>query len=364
MSPVSPIVISTQLPPRICGVGTYSWLLEKYRPSDSVAARFFVMDGACESRATLGFEEITDFHGNPRTLANALDRSGRANVLLHYAGRAYQRYGCPIWLPRVLRKWKAKFPGSRFTVFFHEVPGKLPAMSRHFVLGKLNRRIIRQLAGLADVVITNTDDHARNIRTMSGRNPVHCLPVGSNIELIGDPAQPRIGSDFVVFGLPFSRLQILKSFATQITRWREEGLLSNLHLIGPEDDKMTAETAPFLKMFAPFIVHHGALPDDEVSQLLLRVKFALTNATRATWSKSGVFMACAAHGCAVVMKDKESEPPLCYTVAEDEVGNISSGEIENRSSLLKEWSEENVSWPLMAKRLAFLWRCHPSSRDE
>ena len=28
---------------------------------------------------------------------------------LHYAGRAYQRFGCPVWLPGVLATWKRKF---------------------------------------------------------------------------------------------------------------------------------------------------------------------------------------------------------------------------------------------------------------
>ncbi len=49
-------------------------------------------------------------------------------------------------------------------------------------------------------------------------------------------------------------------------------------------------------------MRHGFLPDAEVSRLFARARFALTNVTPETWSKSGVFMACAATGCAAVIK--------------------------------------------------------------
>ena len=175
MSAPPAVIITTRLPPQICGIGAYSWLAHKHRPDDSSPAHFLVMDGAAESRALLGWDAITDFNGDPGKLGQALDRAGPANVLLHYAGRAYQRFGCPTWMPGVLGKWKAKFPEGRLTVFFHEMPGKLPRLSRHFFLGKINIRIIRQLAALADVLVTNTEHHAAMLRKLSGRDDVHCI---------------------------------------------------------------------------------------------------------------------------------------------------------------------------------------------
>lgn len=348
------VVITTRLPPRICGVGTYSWLVHKYWPSDSNLAQFIVMEGASESRSMLGYDAISDFHGDPKTLAQILDRSGATSILLHYAGRAYQRYGCPIWMPRVLRNWKTKFPNARLIVFFHEVPGEQSRLSRHFILGKINARIIRQLASVADVLITNASNHAAAIRMLSGKQLIHYLPVGSNIEVTGKSAQPRAESDFVLFGLPFNRLQTLQSFASQIREWQDRKLLTKLHLVGPEDEKLAKEMDSLARQFFPNIVRHEVLPATELSQLLMQARFALTNVTASNWSKSGVFMACAAHGCAVVTKAKWSHVPLCYTIAENEIGNISSEEIENRVTCLQKWFEENASWPLIAKRLASL----------
>src|ERR1044072_3412282 len=134
MSASRSVVITTRLPSQVCGIGAYSWLADKYRPSDPPPADFIVMEGAAESRTLLGWDAITQFDGHPEKLAQMLDRAGSADVLLHYAGRAYQRFGCPTWMPGVLAKWKEKFPTGRLSIFFHEAPGKLPRLSRQFLL--------------------------------------------------------------------------------------------------------------------------------------------------------------------------------------------------------------------------------------
>jgi len=355
MSASSAVVITTRLPPLICGIGAYSWLAHKYRPNESPSVEFLVMEGAAESRAQLGYDAITDFNGDPATLAAALRRSGAANVLLHYAGRAYQRFGCPTWLPGALRKWKTEFPSGRLTVFFHEVPGEMPRLSRHFLLGKINSRIIRQLCAMADVLVTNTEHHAEVLRKLSGRDDVHRLPVGSNIEPVAvSPHEARAETEFVIFGLPFGRWQTLQSFGPEIRKWRESGILTKLHLIGPEDEKLAAEANPLLKSLSDIVVHHGMLPEPEVSRWLSRARFAVTNVSAATWSKSGAFMACAAHGCAVVIKEPAGEVPLCYAISAKEVGEISAEEITGRAASLQNWYRENADWAVTARRLADL----------
>jgi hypothetical protein len=354
MSASPAVVITTRLPPQICGIGAYSWLAHKYRPNESAPADFLVMEGAAESRALLEWDAITDFNGDPWKLAQALDRAGATNVLLHYAGRAYQRFGCPTWLPGVLRKWKTKVPNGRLTVFFHEVPGELPRLSRHFLLGKINSRIIRQLAAVADLLVTNTENHAAILRKLSGRDEVHCLPVGSNIEPVASSSQPRAETEFIIFGLPFGRWRTLQAFEPEIRKWHESDLLTKLHLIGPEDEKLAAQANPLIESLSDVVVRHGMLPEGEVSRLLAHARFALTNVSPATWSKSGAFMACAAHGCAVVIKETANEVPLCYAIAAKEVGDISAANVASRTASLQKWYEENANWTVTARRLAAL----------
>ncbi|MEY2564274.1 MAG: hypothetical protein QOH88_2467 [Verrucomicrobiota bacterium] len=362
MSASPALVITTRLPPQVCGIGAYSWLAHKHRPDKSARDEFLVMEGAAESRAELGYDAITDFSGDPKALAQALRRAGTVSVLLHYAGRAYQRFGCPTWLPGVLRKWKSEFPSGRLTVFFHEVPGEMPRLSRHFLLGKINLRIIRQLATVSDALATNTEHHAQVLRKMSGGKQVHCFPVGSNIEPVATSAsEARVETEFVIFGLPFGRQQTFQSFQTEIREWRESGLLTKLHFIGPEDERLAAETNPVLNSLSDVVVRHGMLPESEVSRFLCRARFALTNVSAATWSKSGAFMACAAHGCAVVIREAAVEVPLCYAVAATEIGRISAAEIASRTTSLQKWYKDSADWSVTARHLADLFQPQTNS---
>lgn len=357
MSPRPLVIVTTRLPPQTCGIGAYSWLAHNHRPDGSSPAHFLVVEGAAESRALLGGNAITDFDGDPGKLGQALDRAGSTNVLLHYAGRAYQRLGCPTWMPGVLKKWKAKFPDGRLTIFFHEMPGKLPLLSRHFLLGKISARIIGQLAAIADVLVTNTENHVAILRTLSGRNNIHCLPIGSNIEPVASSSQARVPTEFIVFGLPFGRWQTLQLFDSEICGWQKSGRLTTLHLVGPDDEKFSGQANQLIGGWPNpgAAMRHGFLPDAEVARLLARSQFALTNVTPETWSKSGVFMACAATGCAAVIKSGDAQSvPLSHAIAAGEVDKISEAERASRTGSLKVWYYENADWSVTARKLAAL----------
>lgn len=357
MSPRPLVIVTTRLPPQTCGIGAYSWLAHKYRPAGSSPAHFLVMEGAAESRALLGENAITDFDGDPGKLGQALDRAGSANVLLHYAGRAYQRLGCPTWMPGVLAKWKAKFPEAHLTVFFHEAPGKVPLLSRHFLLGKIGARIIRRLAAVADVLVTNTENHVAILRQLSGRDQIHCLPIASNIEPVANASQARVATEFIVFGLPFGRWQTLQSFDQEIRRWQRSGHLTTLHLVGPDDEKFSGQANELISgwLNPGAAVRHGFQPDAEVARLFARSQFALTNVTPENWSKSSVFMACAATGCAAVIKSGDAQSvPLSHAIAAREVEKISEAERASRTGSLKVWYYENADWSVTAKKLAAL----------
>ena len=58
------VVITTRLPPQVCGIGTYSWLLHQHWPGDVSSAQFLVVDGAIESVAELDFSNVAEFNAN------------------------------------------------------------------------------------------------------------------------------------------------------------------------------------------------------------------------------------------------------------------------------------------------------------
>jgi hypothetical protein len=350
------IIISTRLPPQLCGIGAYSWLLHRHWPGETSHVGFLVVEGAAESAAALNHSAIAEFNAKAANLSRALESAGGADVLLHYAGRAYHRYGCPIWLPAVLAKWKAKYPAGRLLIFFHELPGKFPIASRHYWIDLCNRRIIRKLARLADVIVTNTSDHVTKIMKISGRADVHLAPVGSNILAPDNLSQQRVRTEFVIFGLPFSRWQTLQMFDAEIRSWQRDGRLTKLHLVGPRDEKFDLRSEELIAAWPdPHVVtRHGTLPSLEVSKLLARAQFALTNATFKNWSKSGSLMAYASHGCAIVGRLHSASTPLCFTISSDDVATISDVDLGRRTQSLKEWYDQNADWNIIARKISDL----------
>ncbi len=340
MNPRPLVIITTRLPPHVCGIGTYSWLLHQHWVGGHSRVEFLVIDGDAESEHSL----VSQFDGKPELLFAALDRIGPADVFLHYAGRAYHRFGVPRWLPSVLAKWKQKFPASRLLVFFHEMPGDLPITSRHYWIDMLNRRIIAKLARLADVIVTNTAEHITKLEKISGRKDAHLVPVPSNIDAPENISGPRARTEAVVFGLPFGRQQTLQLFDLELRSWQESGRLTKLDIIGPRDEKNSVPAN------GAVVIEHGMLPPPEVSALLLRAQFGLSNATSSNWSKSAVFMAYASHGCAVVGKMRSKAEPLCFTVAPEEVAQISDVDLSKRTAALKDWYDRNASWKVVGQQ--------------
>ena len=288
-----------------------------------------------------------------------LARIGTADVVLHYGARAYHRLGCPVWLPGVLAKWKQRF-GGRLMIIVHELPGEMPMTSRHFWLGQVDAWIVRRLSRIADVLVTNTQLHLDKLRSITGRADVHLLPVGSNIPVTAQPSDPpRSSTEFVIFGLPFGRLQTLRKFAADIMRWHGAGRMTKLHLIGPADYEWTPQAEALIANWPATldVTAHGALPAEEVSAVLHQSRFALTNVSAETWSKSGAFMACAAHGCAVIVESSRSaDAPFCYAIEREELAAISDEEINRRAAALAQWYHDNADWPVIANRMASFWQ--------
>ena len=348
------VVITTRLPPQVCGIGTYSWELQQHWPEPERRVEFLVMDEAAEPPG----RAATAFHGEGSQLKRLLARVGAADVVLHYSGRGYHRLGCPLWLPSVLGEWKKQHPTARLLVFFHEVPGRgLRFISPHFWLGQINGTIVRRLATLADVVVTNTADHASTLARLSGGKPVSFLPVASNIERVAVPEQRCAAGEFVVFGMSFGRLQTLQAFQPYVPQWHAAGRLARLHVIGPAGDEFTRAADQLMTAWPQSIdiVRHGMSRSEDVSRLLQQARFALTNVNEATWSKSGTFMACAIHRCAVVIAgSRGTAEPLSHVISAEEVHSIGDAEVDRRTAALAEWAEANASWPVISTRFATL----------
>lgn len=163
---------------------------------------------------------------------------------------------------------------------------------------------------------------------------------------------------FVLFGLPFRRWHTLRNFEPHLRRWHAAGLLTKLHVIGPAGDEVTKQADALLATLPASITieRHGMLPASDVSQILRAARYALMDVTAETWSKSGAFMACAAHGCVPVVAAAADSAmlPLSLAIEPNELDTVSAGEVEERATALAQWYEENADWPVIAARMAAL----------
>jgi glycosyltransferase involved in cell wall biosynthesis len=354
-------MISTPLPPALCGIGSYTAMLARSWPEPRQVVHF-VTSGAEASRREIPTSPIIEVRANAHALSDALGELTANDVLLQYAARGFSRLGVPFWLLRGLRQWKRKVPNRRLAIFIHELWADLPLTHRRGVLERLGRHIIRELAALSDVVITNTAHHQQRLVQMLGGREVETVPVGTNIQPpteIVDIRQ-RNRKAFVIFGRAFGRVQTLQKLYDHLRQWHATGSLRELHLVGPLEDRWEREEAALLLKVLPCeaIHRHGPLPDTAVSRILSTSAFALSGQARESLMKSTTFMAFASHGCCVIDAElgARDEDPGCSRGLMSACGFDGTQEAMNTSAgkaaTLREWHENHASWSTIAGRVA------------
>ncbi len=356
--------IEPRLPPAVCGVGMYGWELARRWPEPGPRFVHLVVDGAEASRGLLGSGDIFETGGSAAALASRMAEYPGAGVIVHYASRGFQRLGVPLWLWRGLSRWRRRQPDARMVTFHHEVSPRLPMMTRHYFLERIERCVTARIARAANVVATNTREHAARLEKITGRRDVRCLPVPANI-----PAPPdsdgsfarREARDFVVFGVPLTQLLTVRHFAAELAEWHRAGVLGRLHVIGPSDEKFSPETDALLARTLPAdaVVRHGVLGAPQVSAVLSRAGFFLTQSNENDFSKSGTFAAFAAHACAVVSRMKGAGGPFVHLIRPEEVApavqRMELGEFARRACALREWYLRESDWPVVAARFAAMF---------
>jgi len=349
-------VVAPRLPPEICGVGSYAWELHRAWPG-SRPISWLVLSGADASRQEWPNENIQTFSPDAAGFEQLLSAQPGRDVLLHYAGRAYQRFGIPFWMPEAFSRWKAKDKRRKLHVVFHELPAHLPLLSRQGIVQRLSFRVARRLANQATTLLTNSEHHAALLKNWVSRSDVHWFPVPSNIPPPDNDSfsGKRRRGEFVIFGLPFGRLQTVQLFRDWISSWLKTGRLRILHLVGPRDETFSVQADRLLGecLSADAVIQHGALPSAEVSQRLLEGEFCLSTATKLNWSKSGSFMAFASHACPVVTTE-QMPVPLNQTISPIDVATISQEAAGEKGAALREWYSQNAEWAIVAKRIANL----------
>ena len=225
-----------------------------------------------------------------------------STIVLQYSNYPYLlgKLDAPNWLVLALRI--LKYRGFRICIMFHELPTLQYRQIR--LPNPIQRRISRQLAQIADLVVTNNNAFQQTLAGWS-KNPVLCIP---NFSTIGEPetilplsARSR---SLIVFGSS-DRRRVYRNNIYQLKQVCQQLKIEVLYDIGrPLDwdfESLEAEVK---------VIQTGFLSAYEVSQLMLQSLAGIFDYHRFpnNLAKSTVFAAYCAHGV-LPLCNRRSLPP-------------------------------------------------------
>ena len=337
------VIVTPELPPAVGGVADYTQRLIEAWP-DKENLQVLVPRNA--------MEELLP---------------GVGRVLVQYSAYGFDHHGYPRKLISALIDWKTK-TGGRLVVMFHEIWTFWPVTNKNFFVQLLHRRAIKGLLKSADKVFTSTESQAEHLRALSSPNPIRVLPVGSNIRRNEDVDLVRPGTDSlwraripgcaVIFGLQRARLRGLRKMRSSLSSLAAAGYITKIISIGAgSDSNLQNEERSLLNalLLKEGFEQLGPRPEREISALLFAASFGIFAHGELSLTKSGTFMAYAAHELNVLadFADKSKPAPICWLVAPWELRQEgSNSDWKSRAESLRAWQRENSSWELIARTFA------------
>jgi hypothetical protein len=336
------------------GVGDYTRRLLENLPRNAALRLVVPKIG---TRPVNSFEQypVEETDGSIRDLCDRLPSQG--NVLVQYSAYGFDRHGYPRRLIKALLNWKKKSPGI-LAIMFHEIWGFWPIWNKNRAMQQLHRRDLRRLLRVADAIFTSTSSQAAHLAALSPRCPVQVLPVGSNIRRVGETEEKRETGLAVLFGLQPSRLRTLGKMHRGLKALGAAGKIRKIVTVGgggyrPGDDDEAALLTG-LDLTEGFD-QRGPLPEEKISELLLVGEFGISAQDDLSITKSGTFMAYAAHGLNVISDYAgASKPePFCWLTSPNELlQGVAAEELEERGQKLRDWQERTAAWPDIASQIA------------
>ena len=347
------LVITPEIAAGTGGLADYTLrFVEQWR--GAVRVRFLIPQP--ENGAAPSGDDIDVTERNASALTAKLPTSG-GKVLLQYSAYGFDHFGYPRWLLRALKDWK-RASGGLLVVMFHEIWTFWPVLNKNYLIQQLHRRDLRELLGVTDAVFTSTASQAEHLRALSPLRAVEVLPVGSNIVPAGNANEHREPGVAVLFGLQGSRLHALQKSAADLSAGAAGGKLRKLVTAGggntAEGAREERQLLGTLDLAGGF-EQRGAVGEEAVSELLSRASFGVSAQDPLSVTKSGTFMAYAAHGLNILSPFAgASQPePLCWATHPAELmRETPNAVLQSRAESLRSWQERTCSWPQIARQFA------------
>lgn len=353
------IIIAPTAPPDICGVSDYAYQVAKELRKSYGTITLGVERAPAAAPATdgIGVAPWRELLGAGRPAPEATD------VLLNYTPTSYARTGWPLGLMQALRHFTKAHPQNRLFIFFHETwNGSLKLRPVQLVQQQVIRLAMRRIGRLASGVAVVNAEQQHKLEQLLLRDDVRLNAVGSNIL----PATREAGllskrqpGDWLVFGLPHTRLWAIEAHLAVLKEAHAQGRLRHIYAVGPTDSAFARQEKEVVSknIGEEVLVQLGPLGPAEVSAQMLKVEAALVGLNANGLKKSGTFAALAAHAvpiiCAVDAHLDQPPGPAFIQPADLLTNPALLGEATSDHSrrLLHQWFWDNRSWEVIGNSL-------------
>ena len=372
------------LPPRIDGVGDYTWNLAWALREYGIDARVFTSREQQGSKDLLKKEWVFPIirQWQPKAIIEALKTvTGPAPdwFCFQFVPQLYGRW-CIAWqVADILAALKKEFR-CNVAVTFHEFITNWGIGPKDLFLASTTHLQTKRMLLATDLAITTCVRYKDSLQCLSARPlPVTAIPVGSNIEPVFIAPEELITlrrkifpGGAKVFGL-LSRLSLPRNFPLAIKALeeaRQQGLDAWLYLIGnvePSNPKLFKDLMRLAEKIGvkSYIVATGELSKEDLSIQLKMVDVFIFPQIDGISTRNTALMAAMAHGLPVVsFKPKPGNFDNfyipCGVLADrgDEEGFIqaaveclkNSDNLSGRDFANSDYYYKNFSWPIIAKR--------------
>lgn len=229
-------------------------------------------------------------------LALRLDCSDfKVACVLNYSGYGYSADGAPQWLLDLVKALKKEKWFQSLAIFFHESFATGYPWERCFWYTKRQKRIVGELASVADLLLTNRPSIVEKVKCASGiENDVKVIAVPSNV---GEMKDVKCWSGrlhrVVLFGGVSRRTAWLNRGAKILIDFCKVHQIDEIVDIG---SKISVSS-----LLENMVTQTGVIPGQAVSDIFADARFGFLVCNRESFTKSGVISAFRAHGVVPVV---------------------------------------------------------------
>ena len=355
------IVLSKSVHPEICGMSDYSYnvakMLRAYYTSVYFAVYFLPIKGKKSNGALIvdRLEILFD---------EAINSESEYDILLNYTPTAYSRLGIPFGLIKRLIMLKKLNKNNKIFLLIHELWNCSKDLKiHHKIIHSFYAYGGKKILNLADYIATFTPEQTKFINGLTQGKKVHRALIGTNIipKKKNDAlCSKRISGEWVIFGLPHTRLWTLEKHMDILKASLASGSMRKLISIGPIDRKYSQREIELAQsMFGHnVLVQTGSLSPSDISKYLLASELAFIGQDSDSLNKSGTFASLAAHGVPVVcdVSSELDKPPGKFIIRPSELENdIKNNNLNIKRKALHQWFWENRSWESDREYIFYLW---------